>query len=218
LFRKMQTTHKPALTYFSIAARAEIPRLILVVAGVDHDFHKLKYRETEGADWAEYKQRHADALTFGQVPRYQDETVDIVQSMAITRYLARKYGLNGDNENETTLIDVANEGVSDLFSKWVTAKFTGEEAKREEAVAKFTNEVFPVWLGYFSKLYEKNNKTFLVGQRLSYADLHLFHALNRLSAEPGAADILARFSIKEFQGKIAAIPRIKAYYDAKPYG
>jgi len=137
--------------------------------------------------------------------------------MAISRYLARKHGLNGSGEAEAARIDVVNEGVTDMYNKWGIAKFHGEESKREAEVAKFVKEELPVSLGYFSKIYEKNNKTFLVGNKLSYADLHLFQALEKVRKEPGVSDVLARFSVKELYDKVAALPKIKAYQQSKPY-
>lgn len=43
----------------------------------------------------------------------------MVQSNAILRHIARKHGLNGSNEKEHCLIDVAIEGVESIRSKYV---------------------------------------------------------------------------------------------------
>ena len=88
---------KPTLTYFNTSGRADLLRLILEVAGVAYDYEALNvpFYPSTGKDWFDYKQENADHLLFGQVPRYQDGSVDLVQSNAIARYLAQKYGLAG---------------------------------------------------------------------------------------------------------------------------
>lgn len=71
---------------------------MLEVEGVEYDYEALNvpFYPSTGKDWFEYKQENAENLLFGQVPRYQDGRVDLVQSNAIARYLANKYGLAGN--------------------------------------------------------------------------------------------------------------------------
>lgn len=96
---KGKSESKPVLTYFNTSGRADLLRLMLEVARVDYDYEALSvpFYPSQGKDWFHYKQENADALLFGQVPRYQDSKsgVDLVQSNAIARYLATRHGLRG---------------------------------------------------------------------------------------------------------------------------
>jgi len=62
-------TEKPTLVYFHLVGRAEVARLILELAGVDYHYHSISHPifKGPGEPWEEYKAKHADELTFGQV-------------------------------------------------------------------------------------------------------------------------------------------------------
>ena len=47
------------------------------------------------------------------MPYYIDGDVKLTQSLAISRYLARKYGLDGTNEQEKTIIPMLEQQVWD---------------------------------------------------------------------------------------------------------
>ena len=83
---------KPTITYFNVFARAEVPRLLLEDAGVDYDFVPV-------TNWSETKAQltAAGKLAYGQVPLYEEPGLNLVQSNAIARHLARKLGYNGNN-------------------------------------------------------------------------------------------------------------------------
>jgi len=68
--------------------RIEIARLILEQAGAHY-----KDTRVEGAQWPALKA----TLPLGQIPFLKDGEVQIPQSHAIHRYLARKYNLYGSN-------------------------------------------------------------------------------------------------------------------------
>jgi glutathione S-transferase len=87
----MDSPAKPVITYFAIRGRAEPIRLILEELGI-----KYLDNPVAGADWRELKAQ----MPFGKVPMFEDGEFTIHESHAIYRYLARKYDLYGENENE----------------------------------------------------------------------------------------------------------------------
>jgi glutathione S-transferase len=190
------TVTKPTLTYFNVFARAEVPRLLLEDAGVDYDFVTV-------TNWPEVKAQltASGKLAFGQVPLYEEpEGLTLVQSAAIARHIARKHGYNGANALEEALIDQANEGVVDAFT----------------AIAKAIWETLPAQLTNFEKLLEKNgNNGFLVGSKLSYADVTLWVALQLVfSRIEGSRDALLGsgfLAVKKLFDAVAQRERIKAY-------
>ncbi len=153
---------KPTLTYFNVAARAEVSRLILEEAGVDYDFVPI-------TNWAEQKKQLIEAgrLPFGQIPLYEEPNgFTLVQSHAIVRYLAKKHGFAGSNEQEAAHIDAAYEGVLDLYNLYINWRYRTEESKKEAARETILKETLPTQLGYFTGILEKNGNGFLAGSKV----------------------------------------------------
>jgi len=204
------TVTKPTLTYFNLAGRGEVPRLILEDAGVDYDFVTI-------TNWAEVKPHYIESgkTPFGQLPLYEEPGLGpLVQSNAIVRYLAKKHGYNGSNDHEEAHIDQANEGVTDLLAKIVEVVFRTPEEQRPQAIEKFNQETLPAQLAIFSKLLEKNgNNGHLVGSKLSYADLSLWGVLKiAFKRMKGTQEVCEKFAnITSFVHSVESRDRIKAY-------
>jgi glutathione S-transferase len=74
-------------------------------------------------------------------------------------------------------------------------------------------EFLPGQLELFSKLLEKNgNNGFLVGSKLSYADLGLWGAVSAFIIHAGAGEVVEKFpTVKAFLDGVSARDKIKAY-------
>jgi glutathione S-transferase len=72
-------------------------------------------------------------LPFGQLPLLQIDGLDIVQSQAIIRYLARKHQLLGKNDEEMLRCDIIAETVRDLISLVSSAPFKRVTSKKNHA-------------------------------------------------------------------------------------
>lgn len=107
------TSHLPVLQYFPARGRAEPIRLALAYA-------QQEWFEPDVNPILPIMRKQLDGYTFRQLPRYIDEVnskVDLVQSMAILRHIARKFQLYGVDEEETSFIDMVIDGVQDLRAK-----------------------------------------------------------------------------------------------------
>eukprot|EP01089_Gocevia_fonbrunei_P012231 TRINITY_DN282_c0_g1_i1.p1 TRINITY_DN282_c0_g1~~TRINITY_DN282_c0_g1_i1.p1 ORF type:complete len:209 (-),score=63.64 TRINITY_DN282_c0_g1_i1:90-716(-) len=203
---------KPRITYFNLAGRAEPARVLLEEAGVDYEFVGV-------TDWANQKVALAAELTFGQLPLYQDNDITLVQSQAIVRYLANKHGFVGSNDVEAAKIDSVNEGVVDLGSKMVKALFGSDESKAEGLKALVAD--LPKSLPAFETILEKSGGSgFLVGSKLSFADIELFLIVGKVSgiSDETKAEVAKFPQILAFLQRIGAREKVKAYFERKPYG
>ena len=79
----------PTVTYFDVRARAEPIRLILEELGVQYEDRQITDQE-----WS----RLRSSTPFGWLPVYRDGDLEIWQSNAIYRHLARVHDLYGSNE------------------------------------------------------------------------------------------------------------------------
>jgi len=155
---------KPLLYYFHARGLAEITRLTLTVAGIEYTEIDLATREDYLALQPE--------LLFGQLPLLRIDGLDIVQSGAIVRHVARKGKLLGSNELETTRIEMIYDGTRD-FNGLFKMPWVPEDKVKEDIKGKG----FPRYLPVFNKLLGDSSSGFLVGDSLSLADLGLLEVL-----------------------------------------
>jgi glutathione S-transferase len=156
----------------------------------------------------------AGKTPFGQLPLYEEPGLTLVQSAAITRYLAKKHGFAGTNDHEAALIDQAYEGAIDIFARVGPIFRLATEEQKAAAKEKLVAEFLPVQLESLSKLLEKNgNNGFFVGSKLSYADLGLWALLNLVfNHVAGSREVVEKIpALKAFLDGVAARDKIKAY-------
>ncbi|CAD6209026.1 GSCOCT00003673001.2-RA-CDS [Cotesia congregata] len=93
------------LIYFNARGRAEHIRYIFAHAGVDYIDERVPKER-----WPEVKR----SMPYGMLPVLEIDGKPIAQSNAVGRFLARKYGLAGQNEWESMLCDVLVDTLGDL--------------------------------------------------------------------------------------------------------
>ena len=131
----------------------------------------------------------ADSVGFpcGQCPRLEDEDVDMVQSGAIVRHLARKHDMYGDNLKEQAMVDMIIESVETLRSKYGALIFE-DKLSEEGKKAYFADRVDVAgtekrnggahW-AYLDRLMKKHQGVgpYVLGAKLSVADIVLYEAV-----------------------------------------
>ncbi|KAK9712891.1 Glutathione S-transferase [Basidiobolus ranarum] len=122
-------------------------------------------------NWAEEKAN----TPFGCLPVLTEYFEDgskfqLGESHAIERYLARKFGLLGSNEQEAALIDSFGEGWSSLINTMAKARFGSTDAIKEAAEANFVTIASEI-IQYHEKQLEKNGNGYYVGSKLSLIDI-----------------------------------------------
>lgn len=143
--------------------------------------------------WADDK----ESMPFGKLPVLEFKGVKIAESNAIVRFLARRFNLMGDNDVEAALIDAvrvpqrrraadaavqACETMRDVNTAY--QKHYNEPKDAQQAFKdKFAAEI-GTHLKYVERAIKDNGTGFVVGNRLSLADLTLW----RLCGAIGVAD------------------------------
>uniref|UniRef100_A0A803JGV6 Glutathione S-transferase n=1 Tax=Xenopus tropicalis TaxID=8364 RepID=A0A803JGV6_XENTR len=158
------------LTYFPVRGRAEAIRLLLADQGV-----AFKDEEAQIPLWFAGKDDRKKHAVFGQLPQFKNGDYTLYQSNSILRYLGRKHGLNGSNDEELGHIDMVNDGVEDLRQKYVRLIFTEYDTGKDKYL-----EALPQQLEFFERILSKNHNgsKFIVGQKISYADYNLLDLLH----------------------------------------
>ncbi|NWX22980.1 GSTA1 transferase, partial [Aegotheles bennettii] len=194
---------KPKLHYFNGRGRMESIRWLLAAAGVEFEECFLETKDDLT------KLQKDGSLLFQQVPMVEIDGMKMVQTRAILSYIAAKYNLYGKDLKERALIDMYVEGLLDL-NELLMAHVAQPADKKEQHLAtivdKATNRYFPA----FEKVLKDHGQEFLVGNRLSKADVQLLETI--LMAEEYKADILAKFPLlQSFKARISNIPTIKKF-------
>lgn len=201
---------RPTLSYFELRGRAEASRLLLGDLGVEF----IDRRITSPEEWEALKQD----VPFGGLPRYQDERVDLTQSHAILRYLARTQGLVGldglPGENDAAAWVVYDE-IQEVLSEtqehlWRFAW----EADYQDTRETYANGILRWFLGALQQWYSEHGEgEYWVGDTISHIDYLAFTYLDEVRAF--FPETLARVELlAAFHARMQARPRIAEYIDS----
>jgi glutathione S-transferase len=204
---------KPTLLYFAARGRAELIRLVLAEAGVDHDEHHVG-KGTPPAngrptDLAELKA--AGVLPFGAVPAWEEPGLRLVQSAAIANHLARRHGLLPADPVEAARCDELLGAVDDVRAEVRKLHLAAPE-QRAAVRGELERTTLPRWLGDLERLLAPRLAAtgFAVGRALTVADLALWYLLELLR-DNGLGALERCPQLAAFFGRVAARPRIAAY-------
>tara|TARA_B110000037_G_C17089316_1_gene493333 strand:+ start:811 stop:1482 length:672 start_codon:yes stop_codon:yes gene_type:complete len=175
------------LNYFNGRGLAETSRLILAV--VDKKYKDFRY-PLEVIDWKTYnmvrKEFDEDKASgklwksMGKLPFLEVDGKVISQSKSIERYLAKKYGLMGENDEQAALIDSYCEYIRDFKTAYQAVR---KEENKEEAMDKWFGETLPEKLSSFEKIlyentdFQTSSERFSVGVKLSLVDIVIYSFL-----------------------------------------
>ncbi|NXJ81725.1 GSTA2 transferase, partial [Trogon melanurus] len=106
-------------------------------------------------------------------------------------------------------IDMYVEGVMDLLEMIMVFPLQPADAKEKKLaliIERATTRYFPV----YEKVLKDHGQDYLVGNKLSFADIHLLEAI--LATEEFKPDVLSAFpTLQAFKGKTSNIPTIKKF-------
>ncbi|XP_076143659.1 glutathione S-transferase P-like [Alosa pseudoharengus] len=189
------------ITYFAVRGRCGAMKIMLT----DQD-QEWKEVEISFDDWM--KGDLKATCVFGQLPKFQDGDLELVQSNAILRHLGRNHGAYGSNDKEASQIDMMNDGVEDLRLKYVKLIYQEYDTGKDKYIQELSDH-----LSKFEAVLAKNKAGFLVGNKVSFADYNLFDIL--LNHQVLCPTCLDKFpALKAFSAMMSARPKIKAFLDS----
>lgn len=219
-----QINSNPGVTlgYWGIRGLAQPIRFLLTCAevpftevrlGVFED-GTLMNKEQEDQDWADV--RATLDMSFPNLPYLIDTSanppVQLTQSNAILRYLARRYDFYGDSELERTEIDLLQDQAYDFRNAIEKTAYTlGGEY--HNVFKQFSADVLPQHLDSFERyLAGKDNQKYFVGKRLLLVDFVLYELLWQMTQMvPGSITESHRPTLFSFTQQFELIPQIAAY-------
>ncbi|XP_050412519.1 S-crystallin SL11 [Patella vulgata] len=197
---------KYKLYYFNLRGRVELARLCFVAAGVEFDDVRIPIDK-----WSQVK----STTPYGELPYMEIDGIKVTQSLAIARYLAGEFDLFGSTTFERLRIDESVELVEDFRKGFVTYYREKDATKKKQLMDKFEKDDKPKYLGIFSKLLSDNSSGYLIGNKLSLADLALYDVMQYpLDQSPDLFDNYSK--LRDHRNRIETNAKIQDYLRTRP--
>ena len=195
------------LYYFNARGAAETIRLTFALAGVEYEDNRLSQEE-----WAEFKPK----TPYGGMPVLDIDGKIFGGSSPILRYLAKQFGLDGEDDQANLILDGAVDTVQDVIQKMIPI-FYEKDAERKETLKKEAQNVsFPRYLGGLEKLAAANNAgPWFYGSKVTYADLSFYQTSTFMNVMfPGEVDKYP--TLKKLTEAVEKLPKIAEWIKTRP--
>lgn len=196
------------LYYFNARGGAEVIRFIFAQAGVAYEDIRLTSEQ-----WAEFKPK----TPYGVMPVLDIDGKIVGGSNPIARYLARQFGLAGEDEMAQLILGGAEDAIDDLKSKLTATFYEKDEEKKAELKKNFAENVIPKFFGALEKLAASNNcaQGWFYGPKVSYVDFYFTNMLDFIQQNtPNALDGYP--ALKKLTENVKALPNIAKWIKERP--
>ncbi len=195
----MTENGQPTLIYFDMRGRAEATRLLFIDQGIA--FVDRRIRSVDS--WQSLKR----TLPLGGLPLYKDPLINLTQSHAILRYLARSTGMMPADPVRQSAFDLAQEALAEVQEQLWQFAWTQEYRSDPDS---FGNGQLTRALRGLERLFLTNSSEFWVGDAASHVDYLGFALFSELQAFFPA--VLAKFDVlTQFLEAFGVRPRVQAY-------
>uniref|UniRef100_A0A0P4WG35 Glutathione S-transferase n=1 Tax=Scylla olivacea TaxID=85551 RepID=A0A0P4WG35_SCYOL len=163
---------RPVLGYWKTRCLAQPIRLLLAYKRVDYEDKQYEAGDPPDYDktcW--FSVKYNLGLDFPNLPYYIDGDVKLSQTLAILRYLGRKYDLDGKTEEEMRRIDILVNDAMDLtIQLWDVCYYNYDQKpeylrKLPEKIKKYSD-----FLGH---------RSWFAGEKLTFADFLIYEFLDQ---------------------------------------
>jgi len=202
------------LYYFDIRGLAEVARFMFAVSKTPYEDFRYSFSFGTPGDFSTISRPEFDAAkaageldaSMGKVPMLEVDGTKIGQSKAIERFLARELGFAGSTSIEFAQIDQICETAVDIKQAYQKVRNIQDATEKEAAMTKWFSEDLPASLSLAEKSLPAGPGPFLVGSKVSWADLTWY---NFIAAPKGFFD-----NAEGAKAAYEACPRIKAAMEA----
>jgi len=207
------------LTYFDIRGLAEVSRLVFKAAGVAFEDDRIAFEKKEDGSFFRGKWEdpaYKKSMPFHQVPVLTvNGKVQLAQSGAINRFLAKRFGLFGENDIDGAVVDGVGEQLADIRKTWYTDK-QKDGAAPGDNLKKFFDVHFPEQLDLLEANVRGNGH--FVGNKLSLADIQFYYLTFVFGTENKDVEGLVNKhpKLKQIRDNVANNANIKKWVSERP--
>lgn len=201
----MPITYK--LYYFDARGNAEVIRLIFAQAGVKYEDIRLAQDKWE----SEFKPK----TPYGVVPVLDIDGKIVGGAGPIARYLAKQYGLAGEDDDARLVLGGAEDALNDLRAKLGEIHFEKDETRKEAAKKQFVEKLIPRVLGGLEKLAASNKDGWFYGSNVSYVEFLFICTVEYLQmGDPAGLDKYP--ALKKLNESVRQLPNVAKWIKDRP--
>lgn len=195
------------------------------------------HKAIKGEEWPGLKEKLSEKNPLGQIPFLEVEEEGkepqvIAQSTAILRYFGKHTGLYPEDSVDAMKVDAFMDSVEEAILpiamivmkgyRWCISDGPWSDEEAAAALKRYVEDEkfgLPFYLPIFENALEKNGTGWLVGDKVSVADLKLQAFLSGLKSGFGGVptNIVDKFpKLNDLCTKIEAIPEVVAFRSKHP--
>jgi len=194
------------LYYFDMRGLAEPIRLCFAQAGVPFEDVRFKHEE-----WLQYKEK----IPFGQCPVLEVDGKQLTQSMSILRYVARKYGLEADDEWDRAVGDEMATSWLDMYTRSAAAWAEPDKELKKQIYQQVIDEFVKPRLKMVDDRIAKSSSGFVAGNKVTWCDFAVYNTLTTIR-DFLKVSLSAYPHLEKYLHKIDELPKIKEWYASHP--
>ncbi|OXA53606.1 glutathione S-transferase class-mu 26 kDa isozyme 47 [Folsomia candida] len=201
---------KPQFGYWDLRGLGHATRFALAYMGVDYE-HVVYIENNEEAGgektWAHQKPKLG--MDAPNLPYWFDDKVKLTESLAILKYVVRKYkpALMPTDLVQLSKVEQTEGVIADTYSYIFAAAYSGTDKEKE----RFESET-PKKVEILSKCL--GDKKFLLGNEMCYLDFVLFEQFSMLTKY--RPDLVPK-NLQAFVSNLEKIPEIATYISSPTF-
>ncbi|CAI2330558.1 unnamed protein product [Caenorhabditis sp. 36 PRJEB53466] len=200
------------LYYFQGRGLGDVSRQLFALSGTPFEDIRVEQSEWQAGDWK-------SKMPFGQMPVLElPSGRKIPQSLAVARFLAKKFGYAGKTDEEAALADALADQFKDFYAEIRPYYYGRLGLVAADVEAAKTNCLIPArdkFLPILVKFLKESNSGFLLSGGLTYADLIISDNMRTLLG--WWPEYLQPYpEVQAWFKKIDSIPEIKKHLASHP--
>lgn len=183
-------------------------RLVFAQAGVQYEDIRLNSEQ-----WADFKPK----TPYGVMPVLDIDGKIFGGSRPITHYLAKEFGLAGEDDIARLTIEGVEDAITDFKTKMMNMYFEKDEEKKACLKKELSETVLPKTFSALNKLAASNPcaEGWFYGPKVSFVDLLFTHVVEYIQKD--TANILDNFpALKKLTENVLKLPNIAKWVKERP--
>ncbi|KAG0249304.1 hypothetical protein BG011_009432 [Mortierella polycephala] len=129
--------------------------------------------------------------------------ITMSESVVVDHYLAKQFGLLGDNEYEEMMIKSFHCSSATFQSRFSATVSWNQPESKAKSFQQFKATSLPTWIQTHEKhLADNGNNGYYVGNKISLADIHTVCVIEHFSCQPEGDEIMELINKSEALAKV----------------